>query len=71
MTCYSVEPRTRKYVKGCGFLFFAKNLNELRQVALNGILLSKLLNDSTISKFVTKMDWSKWFTMWSILCKQE
>ena len=71
MTRYSVEPRTRKYVKGYGFLFFAKNLNELRQVALNGILLSKLLNDSTISKFVTKMDWSKWFTMWSILCKQE
>ena len=71
MTRYSVEPRTRKYVKGYGFLFSAKNLNELRQVALNGILLSKLLNDSTISKFVTKMDWSKWFTMWSILCKQE
>ena len=43
MTRYSVEPRTRKYVKGYGFLFFAKNLNELRQVALNGILLSKLL----------------------------
>ena len=56
MTRYSVEPRTRKYVKGYGFLFFAKNLNKLRQVALNGILLSKLLNDSTISKFVTKMD---------------
>ena len=26
MTCYSREPRTRKYVKGYGFLSFAGNL---------------------------------------------
>ena len=26
MTCYSVEPRTIKYVKGYGFLLFARNL---------------------------------------------
>ena len=25
MTQYSIEPRTRKYVKGYGFLWFAKN----------------------------------------------
>ena len=27
MTCYSVEPRTRKYVTGYGFLSFARNLS--------------------------------------------
>ena len=27
MTRYSVEPRTRKYVKGYGFLSFARNLS--------------------------------------------
>ena len=26
MTRYSIEPRTRKYVKGYGFLFFTKSL---------------------------------------------
>ena len=25
--CYSIEPRTRKYVKGYGFLSFARNLS--------------------------------------------
>ena len=28
MTCYSIEPRTRKYVKGYGFLAFARNLSK-------------------------------------------
>ena len=27
MTRYSIEPRTRKYVKGYGFLSFARNLS--------------------------------------------
>ena len=27
MTCYSIEPITRKYVKGYGFLSFARNLS--------------------------------------------
>ena len=27
MTYYSIEPRTRKYVKGYGFLSFARNLS--------------------------------------------
>ena len=27
MTCYSVEPRTRKYVTGCGFFSFGRNLS--------------------------------------------
>ena len=27
MTCYSIEVRTRKYVKDYGFLTFAKNLS--------------------------------------------
>ena len=26
--CYSVEPRNRRYVKGCGFLAFAKNIDK-------------------------------------------
>ena len=26
MERYSIEPRTRKYVKGCGFLSFARNI---------------------------------------------
>ena len=25
--CYSIEPRERTYVKGCGFLSFAKNID--------------------------------------------
>ena len=25
---YSVEPRERRYVKGYGFMFFARNLND-------------------------------------------
>ena len=24
--CYSIEPRERRYVKGCGFLSLAKNI---------------------------------------------
>ena len=27
MTRYSIEPRTRKYVKECGFLSFMRNLS--------------------------------------------
>ena len=27
MTQYSIEPRSRKNVKGCGFLSFARNLS--------------------------------------------
>ena len=27
MTCYSIESRARKYVKGYGFLSFARNLS--------------------------------------------
>ena len=31
--------------------------------------ISKLLNDSNVSKFVTKeMDRGKWFIKWSIFC---
>ena len=28
MTRYSIEPRTKKYVKGYGFLLFARNLSK-------------------------------------------
>ena len=26
--CYSIEPRDRRYVKGYGFLYFAKNIGK-------------------------------------------
>ena len=26
--CYSIEPRDRRYVKGCGFLSFNKNIGK-------------------------------------------
>ena len=26
--CYSIEPRERRYVKGYGFLSFARNFND-------------------------------------------
>ena len=36
MTRYSIEPRTRKYVKGYGFLSFPKNLsNKYKKKLLN------------------------------------
>ena len=36
MTRYSIEPRTRKYVKGYGFLSFARNLsNKYRKQLLD------------------------------------
>ena len=28
MTCYSIEPRTRKYIKEYGLLWFARNLSD-------------------------------------------
>ena len=28
MTCYFIEPKTRKYVKGYGFSSFARNLSK-------------------------------------------
>ena len=28
MTCYSVQPRDQKFVKGYGFLFFAENMGK-------------------------------------------
>ena len=36
MTCYSIEPRIRNYVKGYGFLSFAINLsNKYRKQLLD------------------------------------
>ena len=37
---YSVEPRDRRYVKGYGFLFFAKNIGK----SLNNNYSQKLLD---------------------------
>ena len=51
-----------------------KILNKLRKVlqkwnTINKI--SKLLNDSTVSKFVKKMGRGKWFIKWPIFCQQK
>ena len=35
MTCYSIEPRTRKYVKGYEFLAFARNLTDKSDKKIN------------------------------------
>ena len=40
MTRYSIEPRTKKYVKGYGFLSLAKNLPD-KYEKNNWILLQK------------------------------
>ena len=39
MACYSIEPKTRKYVKHYGFLSFARNLlNKYRKELLDPAL---------------------------------
>ena len=38
MTRYSIEPRTRKYVKGHGFLSFARNLSNKYEKQLSDTL---------------------------------
>ena len=49
---YSVEPRTRKYVKGCGFLSFARNLSNKywKQLLHAGINAWKTANTKVIHK---------------------
>ena len=49
---YFVEPRTRKYVKGCGFLSFARNLSNKywKQLLDAGINAWKTANTKVIHK---------------------
>ena len=50
MTCYSIEPRMRKYVKGYGFLSFTRNLSNkygkqlLNTATKTGLDVLKLLS---------------------------
>ena len=42
MTRYSIKPRTRKYIKGYGFLLFARNLSgKCRKSALDTATMQK------------------------------
>ena len=53
MTRYSIEPRTRKYVKGYGFLSFTKNLyNKYGKKLLDTATKTKLNTLQTVSKKV-------------------
>ena len=49
MTHYSIEPRTRKYVKGYGFLSFGRNLSNkyIKQLMDNAIKKRKVLQKSS------------------------
>ena len=51
MTRYSMEPRTRKYVKGYGFLSFTRNLSD-KHGKNYWILLSK--QDKMLQKLFLK-----------------
>ena len=54
-----------------------KNRKNIKQIDKSNITMeqykiSKLLNDSTLSKLVTKqLDRSKWFFKWPIFCQQK
>ena len=53
MTRYSIKPRTRKYVKGYGFLSFTKNLyNKYGKKLLDTATKTKLNTLQTVSKKV-------------------
>ena len=61
MQRYSLEPRTRKYVVGYKFLWFARNYKiQLLKISrkilqkTEHVKKSKLLNDSIVSKCVIK-----------------
>ena len=44
MTRYSVQPRDRIFVKGCGFLSFARNIGKNISKNVNGKYSQKLLD---------------------------
>ena len=56
MARYSVQPGDRKFVKGYGFLSFAKNMGKNKSKNLNGKNSQKLLDhakQSSIDAFIT------------------
>ena len=57
--CYSIEPRFKRYVKGYGFLSFAKNIgknlsNNCSQKLLDSAKLQKLHKKKLIKKYQKK-----------------
>ena len=54
--CYSIEPRERRYVKGYGFMSFAKNFSDKYSKSLmdKGINLSKTFPKTAGKKYLKK-----------------
>ena len=54
--CYSIEPRERRYVKGYGFMSFARNFSDKYSKSLmdKGINLSKRLLKLLVKKYLKK-----------------
>ena len=53
---YSIEPRERRYVKGYGFMSFARNFSDKYSKSLmdKGIDLSKFLLKLPVKKYLKK-----------------
>ena len=53
---YSIEPRERRYVKGYGFMSFARNFSDKYSKSLmdKGIDLTKLLLKLLVKKYLKK-----------------
>ena len=56
MTRYSVQPRHRKFVKGNGFLSFAKNMGEawVVNIARNSLIMLKNLQQMHLKLLQTE-----------------
>ena len=54
--CYSIEPRERRYVKGYGFMSFARNFSDKYSKSLmdKGIDLSKTFAKTAGKKYLKK-----------------
>ena len=50
--CYSIEPRERRFVKGYGFMSFARNFNDKYSKSLMD--LSKTLSKTAGKKYLKK-----------------
>ena len=50
--CYSIEPRERRYVKGYGFMSFARNFNDKYSISLMD--LSKTFAKTAGKKYLKK-----------------
>ena len=53
---YSIEPRERRYIKGCGFLSFARNFSDKYSKSLmdKGIDVSKKFAKTVGKKYLNK-----------------